>query len=235
LIDWNLYARLDQLFLKLFQEEEDLHVAVLVDCSESMNFGTPTKLHVAKQLAGALGYVGLCHGDRVGVQALGAQGRRGPVLRGRSSLWRMLQYLEGLESGDNVSLHEGVKQFALRNFGSGVVILISDLMDKSGFESALRLLVGRRMDVYVMHLLAPEEIDPPIRGDRRLIDCEDGEQAEVTVNAEVLQRYKQTLRSFLDAVKSFCGRRDIAYLSVRSDQDLADIMTRYLRHRGVVR
>ncbi|MCD0460009.1 DUF58 domain-containing protein [Roseiconus lacunae] len=235
LIDWNLYARLDQLFLKLYQEEEDLHVYGLIDCSESMNFGTPTKLHVAKQMAAALGYIGLCRADRVSIQALGGQGRRAPVLRGRTGLWQMLQYLESLQSGDNVSLLEGVKDFSIRNTGTGVVVLLTDLMDKSGFEQALRLLIGRRMDVYIMHVLSPEEVDPPIRGDRRLIDIEDGDQTEITVNAYVLDRYKQTLQSFLTSVKTFCSRRGIAYIPVLTDQPVDDVMTKYLRQRGVVR
>lgn len=235
LIDWNLYARLDQLFLKLFQEEEDLHVYAVVDCSESMNFGSPTKLHVAKQMAAALGYIGLCRADRVSVQALGEQGGHAPVLRGRSGLWKMLQYLNEIKSGDNVSLHNGIKEFSLRNAGTGVVVLISDLMDKQGYESALRMLVGRRMDVYVMHILSPEEIDPPLRGDRQLIDAEDGDQTEITINAYVLEKYKDTLQSFLTSVKQFCAKRSISYLPVRTDQPVDDVMTRYLRKRGVVR
>src|SRR6056297_1253829 len=138
MIDWNLYARLDQLFLKLFLEEEDLHLFTLVDASESMNFGTPTKLHVAKQLAAALGYVGLCRADRVSVAALGPPGRHAPVLRSRSNLWKMLDYLDSVESGHNVSLHDGVHDFTIRNSGTGICVLISDLMDKAGYESALR-------------------------------------------------------------------------------------------------
>ncbi|MEO1619079.1 MAG: DUF58 domain-containing protein [Planctomycetota bacterium] len=235
LIDWNLYARLDQLFLKLFQEEEDLHIYALVDCSESMNFGDPTKLHVAKQLAAALGYIGLCRADRVSIQALGEQGRHAPVLRGRSGLWKLLQYLDGVQSGDNVSLHDSVKEFSLRNAGTGVAVLISDLMDKQGYESALRMLIGRRMDVFVMHVLSPDEIEPPLRGDRKLIDCEDGDEAEITINNYVLERYQQTLKSFVGGIKDFCSRRSIVYLPVQTDQPVDDVMTRYLRQRGVVR
>jgi uncharacterized protein (DUF58 family) len=235
LIDWNLYARLDQLFLKLFLEEEDLHLYALVDASESMNFGDPTKLHVAKQLAAALGYVGLCRADRVSVSALGPPGRRAPVLRGRASLWKMLNYLESVDSGHNVSLYDGVKDFALRNSGTGVVVLISDLMDKQGYESALRMLIGRRMDVFVMHVLSPEEIDPPLRGDRRLIDVEDGDNAEVTINAYVLDKYKETVKSFIGSIKSFCNRRSIVYIPVRTDTPVETIVTKYLRERGVVR
>ena len=235
LIDWNLYARLDQLFLKLFLEEEDLHLYALVDASDSMNFGDPTKLHVAKQLAAALGYVGLCRADRVSVAALGPPGRSAPVLRGRASLWKMLNYLDTVEPGHNVSLYEGIRDFSIRNSGTGVVVLITDLMDKAGYESALRMLVGRRMDVFVMHVLSPEEVDPPLRGDRRLIDVEDGDNAEITINAYVLERYKETLKSFIGSVKQFCSRRSIVYIPVHTDTPVETIVTRYLRERGVVR
>lgn len=235
LIDWNLYARLDQLFLKLFLEEEDLHFFALLDASESMNFGNPTKLHVAKQLAAALGYVGMCRADRISVAALGPEGRRAPVLRGRASLWKMLAYLESVQSGHNVSLHDGVKDFSLRNAGTGVAVLLTDLMDKSGYESALRMLIGRRMDVFVMHILSPEEIDPPLRGDRKLIDVEDGDAAEITINAYVLEKYRETVKSFIGSVKTFCNRRSIVYIPVRTDTPVETIVTKYLRERGVVR
>ncbi len=235
LIDWNLYARLDQLFLKLFQEEEDLHFYALVDASESMNFGDPTKLHVAKQLAGALGYVGLCRADRVSVAALGPDGKRAPVLRGRSSLWKMLQYLDSIESGHNIPLYEGVKDFSLRNSGTGVCVLLTDMMDKNGYESALRMLIGRRMDLFIMHILSPEEVDPPLRGDRKLIDVEDGDNAEVTINNYVLERYKETVQKFIGSIKHFCSKRSIVYVPVRTDTPVETIVTRYLRERGVVR
>jgi uncharacterized protein (DUF58 family) len=200
-----------------------------------MNFGTPTKLHVAKQLAAALGYVGLCRADRVSVQALGPMGRQAPVLRGRASLWKMLNYLDLVESGHNVSLFDGVKDFSLRNSGTGVAVLISDLMDKQGYESALRMLIGRRMDVFVMHVLSPEEIDPPIRGDRRLIDVEDGDSAEITLNNYALQKYQETVSSFIGSTKTFCAKRSIAYVPVRTETPVETIVTKYLRERGVVR
>ncbi|WP_442511059.1 DUF58 domain-containing protein [Novipirellula sp. SH528] len=235
LIDWNLYARLDQLFLKLFLEEEDLHFFSLIDASESMNFGDPTKLRVAKQMAAALGYVGLCRADRVSVSVLGPEGRRAPILRGRASLWKMLAYLDSVQSGHNVSLHDGVKEFAMRATGTGVAVLLTDLMDKEGYESALRMLIGRRMDVFVMHILSPEEIDPPLRGDRKLIDVEDRDEAEITINAHVLNKYKETVQAFMNSAKHFCSKRSIIYIPVRTDTPVETIVTRYLRERGVVR
>ncbi len=235
LVDWNLYARLDQLFLKLFLEEEDLHFFSLIDASESMNFGNPTKLRVAKQLAASLGYVGLCRADRVSVSVLGPEGRRAPVLRGRASLWKMLAYLDSVSAGHNVSLYDGVKDFSIRTSGTGVAVLLTDLMDKEGYESALRMLIGRRMDVFVMHILSPEEIDPPLRGDRKLIDIEDGDETEITINAHVLGKYKETVRAFLGSVKQFCSKRSIVYIPVTTDTPVETIVTRYLRERGVVR
>lgn len=235
LIDWNLYARLDQLFLKMFLEEEDLHFFALIDSSDSMNFGAPTKWHVAKQLAAALGYVGMCRADRVSVAALGPEGQRAPVLRGKASLWKMLQYLDSVEPGHNLSLHDGVKDFSVRTPGTGVAVLITDLMDKSGYESALRMLIGRRMDVFVMHVLSPEEIDPPLRGDRKLIDIEDGDEAEITLNPYVLEKYRETVKSFIGGIKQFCSRRSIVYIPVRTDTPVETIVTKYLRERGVVR
>src|SRR5687768_15682620 len=126
-IDWNTYARLDRLFLKMFLEEEDLHFFALIDASESMEFGEPSKLHYAKQLAAALGFIGLVRADRVKIETLGQPAKQpGPVLRGRASLWRMMQYLEGIQPGEKGSLVQGVKNFCLRNSGKGIVVLISD-------------------------------------------------------------------------------------------------------------
>jgi uncharacterized protein (DUF58 family) len=234
-IDWNLYARLDRLFLKLFLEEEDLHFYALVDASASMGFGSPSKLLVAKQLAAALGYVGLCRADRVRVSALGPPAAAAPVLRGKSSMWRMLDYLGSISADHNISLADGVKDFCLRNPGNGVVLLITDLMDKQGYESALRMLIGRRMDVFVLHILAPEELEPPLSGDLKLVDCEDGDEAEITVSRMLLNRYRQTLANFIEQARMFCSRRNITYIRIRSDDPIDRIVTNYLRSHGVVR
>jgi len=235
-IDWNLYARLDKLFLKLFLEEEDLHFFALIDASNSMGFGDPTKLHYAKQLAGALGFVGLCRADRVRIETLGTLNRApGPVLRGRRSLWRMTEYLDGIEPGENVTLVDGVKNFCLRNTGKGILVLISDLMDKSGYESALRFLLAQQMDVYVVQVLSQEEIDPDVTGDLKLVDCEDGDEAEITVSRPLLNKYKKTLAAFVDGARDFCTRRGMAYLLANNQIPVEQLVGSYLRQRGLVR
>jgi uncharacterized protein (DUF58 family) len=235
-LDWNLYARLDKMFLKLFLEEEDLHFYALIDASTSMDFGEPTKLHYAKQLAAALGFVGLCRADRVRIESLGSSRQHaGPVLRGRQSLWRMLAWLDDLPPGENVPLVEGVKNFCLRNSGKGILVLISDLMDKQGYESALRYLLAQQLDVYVVHVLAAEELNPELTGDLKLVDCEDADVAEITVSRPLMERYRRTVASFIDGAREFCTRRGMNYLMTNTERPVDELVLNYLRRRGLVR
>jgi uncharacterized protein (DUF58 family) len=235
-LDWNLYARLDKLIIKLFQEEEDLHFYTLIDASLSMEFGEPSKLDYAKQLAAALGYVGLVRTDRVRIETLG-QGLRehGPVLRGRRSVWRMLDYLNSIEPGESSSLTDGVKNFCLRNSGRGVVVLITDLLDKNGYEAGLRYLVSQQMDVYVIQVLSQEELEPDVKGDLKLVDCEDQDEAEISVSAPLLARYKSTLNAFTAGAQEFCTRRGMVYLLANNQTPVKDLIANYLRRRGLVR
>ena len=128
-----------------------------------------------------------------------------------------------------------MKQYCVRSSGQGIIVLISDLMDKSGYEAALRYLLARRLDIYVVHVLSAEELDPEVRGDLRLIDCEDGDAAEITVSAPLLRRYKQTLAAFVSGAKEFCSRRGITYLLADTRVPVEKLVSDYLRQRGLVR
>jgi len=235
-VDWNTFARLEKLFLKLFLEEEDLHFYALIDASESMNFGEPTKLAYAVQLAAALGFVGLIRGDRVKIETLAQSVRQpAPVFRGRRSMWRMLDHVEGIEPGESITLAEGIKNFCLRNSGKGIIVLLTDLMDKSGYEDALKYLLSRDMDVYVVQILSADEVDPAVEGDLRLVDCEDGDVAEITVSGPLMKRYQKTLAAFVDRARDFCTRRGMIYLLARNEVPVEDLISGYLRTRGLVR
>lgn len=235
-VDWNLYARLDRLFLKLFLEEEDLHFYALIDASPSMDFGEPTKLRYAKQLAASLGFVGLCRADRVRIETLGTVPTKpGPVLRGRQNLWRMLEYLHSIEPNEQVSLADGIRSFCLRNSGKGIVVLITDMMDKDGYETAFRYLVTQQMDPYVVQVLSPAEVRPDVQGDLRLIDCEDDDVTEITVSRPLLERYARTLAAFVEGVQEFCARRGMTYLLANTETPVEQLVGTYLRQRGLVR
>ncbi|MGL4442480.1 MAG: DUF58 domain-containing protein [Alsobacter sp.] len=235
-LDWNLLARLDRLFLRLYQEEEDLHFYILIDNSLSMDFGTPTKLRYAQQLAAALGFVGLVNLDRVVVEAFNERLTQSmPAARGRRSLGRLLTFLNGIEPAGPSHLARSLRTFSLKATGKGVVVLISDFMDKSGYEDALRYLIARQMDVYVVQVLAPEEIDPPLVGDLRLVDVEDADTAEITVSAALLKRYRANLDAFRGGLADFCAKRAVTYLFTSTEVPFERLIFTYLRARGLVR
>jgi uncharacterized protein (DUF58 family) len=235
-LDWNLFGRLEKLFLRLFLEEEDLHVYLLIDNSRSMDFGTPTKLRYAKQVAAALGFVGLVNLDRVTVEAIGSKElTRSPIYRGRQSLWRMLAFLDGVRPGDGGDFNRSVRSFTVRATGQGVAVVLSDFLDKGGFEDGLRYLATRSLDVYAIQVLAQEEVEPPYTGDLKLTDVEDGDEAEVTISAPLLDRYRQTLNAFRASLSSFCSRRGMSYLFTTNQVPFERLVLGYLRARGLVR
>src|SRR5262249_50872205 len=196
-LDWNLFARLDRLFIRLFMEEEDLHFYVLLDNSLSMDFGSPSKLRYAKQIAAALGFVGLVNMDRVVIEAFNDRLTQSmPAPRGRRSLWRLFDFLNKIEPAGPSDLKRALKSFSIKCSGKGIVVVLSDFMDKGGYEDALRYLLARQLDIYVIQVLSQEEIDPDLTGDLKLVDVEDADAAEITVNGPLLRRYNENLNAF---------------------------------------
>jgi len=235
-IDWNVYGRLDRLFLKLFLEEEDLHFYLLLDTSKSMDFGDPTKLHYGRQVAAALAFIGLVNHDRVVLDSFGTGLQAGlSGVRGRSQMWRVVQHLEGLTADGGGDLTAAAKSFAIKHPGKGVVVVISDFLDKRGYAEALRYLLARNMDIYVVHVLSQEEVDPDLTGDLRLLDAEDDDFAEITVSAPLLKRYKDNLNAFVGGLKEWCTKRGIAYIFTTNQNPFDKLILSYLRERGLVK
>jgi uncharacterized protein (DUF58 family) len=235
-IDWNVYGRLDKLFLKLFLEEEDLHVYTLLDSSLSMDFGDPTKLHYGKQVAAALAFIGLVNHDRVILDTYSTGLAVGiPSVRGRSQMWRVVQYLNELEASGSSNLTAAARSFAIKHTGKGVVVVISDFLDKHGYEEALRYLLARNLDIYVIHVLSREEVEPELVGDLRLVDAEDDDVAEITISAPLLRRYKDNLNAFVGGLKDWCIKRGITYIFTTNQNPFDKLILNYLRERGLVR
>ena len=235
-VDWNAYARLDRLFLKLFFEEEELNVSVLLDVSGSMDTGEPQKALFAKRLAAAVGYIGLCHQDRVSIYAY--QDRiieRLPGLRSRRTAARLMRFIEALPVGGASHFSAAARQFAVGHTQKGVCLVISDFLDKGGYEEGLRYLLGRRMDVYAIQVLSPQELDPPLAGDLKLVDCEDDDVAEVTISRPLLDKYKAKLQAYCGALRDFCTRRGVGYVLATSDQPVDALVLDVLRRRGMLR
>ena len=212
-IDWNIYGRLETLYLKLFMDHEDLNVHILVDCSASMGFGTPWKIHFAQRLAAAIGYIGLSGYDRVSIGLLrGDTAQVLPGQRSKAMANRMFSFLSSAEAEGNTHLEAACRSYLLRQRTPGIVLLISDLFDEQGFEGALRILTGSRSEVYVVQVLAPEEMDPSLSGDLKLVDAETKAFAEISMSRGLLNQYTKNRDAFLGRVQDYCAKRGLAHV-----------------------
>ena len=174
--------------------------------------------------------------DRVVVEAFNDRLTQSlPAIRGRRSLWRLLDFLQKVEPAGPSDLKQALRTFALKCSGKGIVVLLTDFMDKGGYEEALRYLVARQLDIYVIQILSQEEIEPEVVGDLRLVDIEDEDVAEITVNAPLLKRYKQNLAAYRAAMHEWCTRRGVMYLFTSNQVPFDKLVLSYLRQRGLVR
>lgn len=235
-VDWNTYARLEQLFIKLFMEEQDLTVHLVVDCSASMAEGKPAKEAAIKKLAAALGYIGLVNNNRLALSAFG-DGLVDQLssLRGRHCVHQMADFLLNRSSAGSSDFEKACRQLEAGRMGSGVMIVISDFMFKGGYETGLRRLMTPRYDLYAMQVLSPQEINPDFGGDLRLVDVEDGDTAEVTISSALLKHYKRNLAAYCDGLKQFCTRRGANYILTNSGESMEMLVLNYLRKQGLLR
>jgi uncharacterized protein (DUF58 family) len=246
-LDWNLFARLDMLFLKLYLEEEDLSLHIVIDASGSSDTGDPSKFVFMQRVAFLLGYMGLSNLNRVAVTVIGgttrsaAEGVKPQVLRslrdlrGRRRVMELSDFLLDTEPGGSSNFRAAAERIALTRRGKGVMVLMSDFLMKEGYEDGLRLLVGRGFDLIAMQILSREELKPPITGDLRLKDVEDADTAEVTISSPLLKQYDKIVTAFRRRLEEFCHRRGIMYLLATPDQAPESLLMDTLRAKGVLR
>jgi len=250
-LDWNLYARLDRLFLKLYEEERELPVCIFLDASESMTFGEPRKFDFARQVAAAIGYVALSGFDRVSVipfpglsvesqsdsagsrtMELAARGALRSV-RGKKSAIQFFQNLSALTAGGSADLNEALRRGALEARQTGLAVVLSDFLDPAGYEIGLNALVGRGFQVDLVQVLAPEELSPGSFGDLRLVDSESGATQEVTFGRYRMKAYQQTVQNFIQRLREFCQGRGIAFFTASSNTALEELLLKQLRKSEV--
>jgi uncharacterized protein (DUF58 family) len=229
-LDWNIFGRLEKLFLKLFLEEQDMTVHIIVDMSQSMNQPNPSKELFIKKTAAALGYVSLVNNNRVTISFF-ADGIEGQLanMRGRGYLHKMADYLLTARSGGVTAFDKAVKQFIAGRSGSGITIVLSDFLFKDGYDNGLRNLIGRQYDLYVIQVLSEQELSPDLTGELKLIDVEDDDMAEVTISAALLNYYKRNISAYCNQLKDFCTARGAVYLLARSTDSVENIILNYLR------
>ena len=234
-LDWNVYARLEKLFVKLFIEEEDVTVTFLLDASPSMAYGSPQKLLFAKRAAAALGYIALAGEDRVVTVALaGRTARRHSGLRGSGRVFRLLGNLSGIAPAEGpTDLLVAARHAGAMLSGRGVVVLLSDLLDPSA-DRVIRELAATGSELIVLHTLSPEELDPHLEGDLRLVDSETGEGIDVTIDLAALDDYQARLVAWQEGLEDLAIKRRASYVPISTATPLAELVFAELRRRRVV-
>lgn len=248
-LDWNVYARLERPFVKLLEEEEDLAVHLLVDASASMDWPdgdsnqltvnsqqSTNKLVYALQLAGALGHISLTSGDLLTVTLLHSSGDRhwGPHRNQQNSL-RLLQFLETAVPGGSTDLNLSLRNYALYGRRPGLIFLISDLLSPNGYQDGLHALQSRGYEASLIHLLSPDETDPPLAGDLKLIDIETGQDAEITLDATTLNQYRERLRAWQTEIADYCAGRSVHYIPVITNLPWEQLVLQTLRGKNIVK
>ncbi len=238
-LDWNLYGRLEKLFLKLYEEERELPVRIFLDASESMAFGEPRKFDFARQVAAAVGYVALCGFDRVSVVPfpdnpveIAVRGALRAV-RGRKSALNFFQNLSQLTAKGTANFNESLRRGALESRQAGVAVVLSDFLDPAGYESGLTALVGRGFQVNAVQILAPDELTPTTFGDLRLVDAETGGLQEVTFGRYRMASYQQMVQNFCQRLREYCSGRGISFFMASSNTALEYLLLKQLRQAEV--
>ncbi len=235
-IDWNIYGRLDKLLLRLFEEEEDLQIHILVDLSESMTMGEPPKFLYALRLGAALAYIGLSNLDRVGVVpfADGILDRLAPN-RGKGRIFKIFEFLRKQRPGGRTDLTRALRTFVAQNQRRGVAVVLSDFYDPSGYEEALRLLSYHRYESYVIQVFDRREVEPELIGDVRLVDVETGEVRQVTVSPGLLKRYAKQHETFRRHLSEFCLSLTMPCFQVHTQVPFQDLVLDVFRMGGFVK
>lgn len=235
-IDWNIYSRLDRLFVKLFVEEHGLLVEVLLDTSRSMGWGNPGKLRYAARLAAAFAYIALRNGERFRlVTVSGERQYAGPPLLGRQHLPQVLQTLQSVVPAGPTHLAPGFARLANVRQGRAVTIVLSDLFDPAGIEHGLAALSQSGREVFVLHVLAPDERSPDHEGQIEWLDSETGAQVNMHVEAYELELYRQVLQEWTQSLQDQCARRGALYYQVSTDVPLEQLLVSQLRRGGLLR
>jgi uncharacterized protein (DUF58 family) len=236
-IDWNLYGRLDKLLLRLFEEEEDLHIYILIDCSDSMAIGSPLpKLHYAMQVGAALTYVGLANLDRVSIIPFSDRLLdRLPSARGKNRIFRVFDFLKNCQIGGKTALADCMKEFVTQNKKRGLAVVISDFYDPKGFEEGINTLRYYKFEPFVLQTYDLREASPNLHGDLALVDCETGDVREVTVSKSLLEQYEAEHEKYCKELEGYSTKYAIPFFRTHTSIPFDELVLRIFRSGGFLR
>lgn len=233
-VDWNIFSRLNRPYVKQFHHEEEMHVAILVDGSNSMLF--EEKFALARQLAAAFGVIGLRNQEKVSVYALRTAGAPPslPPCTGRVSQRKLFAFLESIEGGGDAPIEAGIESFLRQHSGRGVVIVLSDFLTSGDLRRAFSLLHGSGLEVFALQILAPSEIDPEVTGDLRFVDVETAAQLDVTSAADLVAIYQEYRAAHERMIETLAQQRSGRFLSISAAEPFERVFFDLLRRKGWV-
>lgn len=246
-LDWNLYGRLDRFYVRLYEEEEELPVHLVVDGSASMRwqpaeYTRPSKFDLARQLAAALAYVALAHHDHVALHWLDAsltvRDGSADAGRGKTQFHRALRFLraDSAAGAEGSDLGRSLRLLPSRTRRRGLVIVLSDLFDpRDAVQAGLEALIHQGFELQLVQILDPAELAPELLGDLKLSDAEGGTPIELASDEALLRDYREAVNAYLDAIARFAGRRRIPHLRVLTSDPFEDAALRGMRAAGLVR
>ena len=235
-VDWNIYQRFGKLLVRLYEEEEDLSIYLIVDCSSSMAFGDGQKFNHARRLCAALAYVGLANLDRVTIVGV-SDGElvRMPPTRGKGRIFKVFNFLRELDASGTTELAETLRMFVAQHKRRGLAVLISDLYDPAGFEGGINMLRFNKFEPFVLHIVDKREARPDLKGDVRIYDCETGDERELTVTASMLDKISEAWRQYSESIERFCASRQVAYFAASVDVPFEELVLQVFRRGGFLR
>lgn len=234
-VDWNIFARLNRPYLKLYRLEEEMHVVLMVDASTSMQF--EGKIERARQLAGAFALMGLMGVEKVSAVAFnragGAPARLLPSV-GRGSLMKVFSFIEGIEAGGDAPIDEGIESFLKFHVGRGIAVVLSDFLTFGDLKRTFNRLTGAGLEICAVQVLAPSEIEPEVASDLRLVDSETHETLDVSPG-ELLDIYREYRDSFQRDLAQLCRQRAGRFVSISAADSLEWVLFDLLARRGWVK
>lgn len=235
-LDWHAYQRFDKLLVRLFEEEEDLSIYLIVDSSESMGFRAAEKLRYAKELAASLAYVGLANLDRVAIVTADSEiAMRLEPTRNKKRIFRVFEFLRRVKASGDTDLKSALRTFVAQHKRRGLAILISDLYDPAGFEEGINVLRYNKFEPFVLHVVDKRDGGPELRGDVVLYDVETGDEREVTVTPAVLAKFRAEYDAYLARVERFCVTHQVSYFRADVEMPFDELVLRVFRRGGFLK
>lgn len=208
-MDWNVYARLDKLYIREYMEEKEAVVSVLIDTSASMNYGSNSKAELAKDLAQIVGFLALNNMDRLLLYDMKQMGRPLSVSGGKNSFYKLGRWLDTLEFSGEADMLAAARK--MQPHGPGVTVMISDFLHRElldgerSYEKLIGYLDYCKQRAVVLHTLAPEELRVTLSGAVNLIDSETEETLKLTVDAKAAESYERNRKLLTERLKRGCA------------------------------